>query len=62
LSVIPAARAILAAGALAVSLAWVAATPAADLRGVTDSAGRRAELPARVEPHLRGGRARELGR
>jgi iron complex transport system substrate-binding protein len=40
------ARALLAAGAL-VLLAGVA--PAADTRSVTDSAGRRAEVPARVE-------------
>jgi iron complex transport system substrate-binding protein len=44
-----AARAILAVGALVILLADAAAAPAADTRHVADSAGRRAELPARVE-------------
>jgi iron complex transport system substrate-binding protein len=39
-------RAVLAAGAL---LLLAGAAPAADTRAVTDSAGRRAEVPARVE-------------
>ena len=43
---IGAARAILATGAL---FMLAAAAPAADTRTATDSAGRRAELPARVE-------------
>ena len=39
-------RAVLAAGAL---LLLAGAASAADTRSVTDSAGRRAEVPARVE-------------
>jgi ABC-type Fe3+-hydroxamate transport system substrate-binding protein len=44
--VIPPARAILAAGVLVLV---AGAAPAADTRSVTDSAGRRVEVPARVE-------------
>jgi iron complex transport system substrate-binding protein len=44
--VLRAARAVLAAGGLVV---LAEAAPAADMRPVTDSAGRRAEVPVRVE-------------
>ena len=43
---IPPARAILASGAL---FMLAGAAPAADTRSVTDSAGRRAAVPMRVE-------------
>ncbi|HKA63773.1 MAG TPA: iron ABC transporter substrate-binding protein [Methylomirabilota bacterium] len=45
----PVASALRAVGALAILLSGVAAAPAADTRVVTDSAGRRADVPARIE-------------